>query len=200
MPFGLFFRAEKTSGPNGAKKGYIFGNEHLKKVAANAVDKDLTTVTNIDDAKTGDVWLKLEFDNTYFIGEVTIYHVFYTDWFWPSSYFTKSISNFNKYVDTNTNIDVSVYQGDVKQKSCGTLQLTYGLEQSDQIYTLICNAEGDTVKLSKKAGNIVVTEVVVLSGTRRIHDAQGKSLNYFPCNYVPFPTPFSLCIPQPLNF
>ena len=56
-----------------------------------------------------------------------------------------------------------MYQGDVKQKSCGTLQLTYGLEQSDQIYTLICNTEGDTVKLSKSTGDIVVFEVVVIS-------------------------------------
>ena len=57
-----------------------------------------------------------------------------------------------------------MYQGDVKQKSCGTLQLTYGLEQSDQIYTLICNTEGDTVKLSKSTtGQIAMCEVVVTS-------------------------------------
>ena len=65
-------------------------------------------------------------------------------------------------MDKDNNVDVSVYQGDVKQKSCGTLQLTYGLEQSDQIYTLLCNTEGDTVKLSKSTtGLIVVCEVVV---------------------------------------
>ena len=65
-------------------------------------------------------------------------------------------------MDLDNNVDVSVYQGDVKQKSCGTLQLTYGLEQSDQIYTLICNSGGDTVKLSKNKGNIVVYEVQVV--------------------------------------
>ena len=59
-------------------------------------------------------------------------------------------------------MDVSVYQGEVQQKSCGTLQLTYGLEQSDQIYTLICNTEGDTVTLSTSKGNIAVFEVVVI--------------------------------------
>ena len=64
-------------------------------------------------------------------------------------------------MDNDSNVDVSVYLGDVKQKSCGTLQLTYGLEQSDQIYTLICNTEGDTVKLSKTTGNIVVFEIVI---------------------------------------
>ena len=67
-------------------------------------------------------------------------------------------------MDVENNVDVSVYQGDVKQKSCGTLQLKYGLEQSDQIYTLICNSGGDTVKLSKNTGTIAVFEVAV---TRR---------------------------------
>ena len=63
----------------------------------------------------------------------------------------------------SNNVDVSVYQEEVLQKSCGTLQLTEGLEQSDQIYTLICRATGDTVKLSKMSNRIEVFEVVVLS-------------------------------------
>ena len=66
-------------------------------------------------------------------------------------------------MDNDNNVDVSVYQGDVKQKSCGTLQLTYGLEQSDQIYTLICSIEGDTVKLTKNSDVIVVYEIGVTS-------------------------------------
>ena len=64
-------------------------------------------------------------------------------------------------MDGANNVDVSVYQGDTKQKSCGTLQMTYGLKQSDQIYTLLCNTEGDTVKLSKSTGKIAVYEVAV---------------------------------------
>ena len=64
-------------------------------------------------------------------------------------------------MDYDNNVDVSVYQGDELQKSCGTLQLTYGLEQSDQIYTLRCNIEGNTVKLSKDIGYISVSEVAV---------------------------------------
>ena len=64
-------------------------------------------------------------------------------------------------MDGANNADVSAYQGEVKQKSCGTLQLTYGLEQSDQIYTLICNTEGDTVKFSKGTGKIAVYEIAV---------------------------------------
>ena len=67
-------------------------------------------------------------------------------------------------MEDHTNVDVSVYQGEVQQKSCGTLQLTYGLEQSDQIYTLICNIDGDSVKLSKTSKkDVAVADVVVIS-------------------------------------
>ena len=72
---------------------------------------------------------------------------------------------FKDCVVSDTNTDVSVYQGEVQQKSCGTIQLTYGLEQSDQIYTLICNAKGDTVKLSKDQGQISVYEVAIIRST-----------------------------------
>ena len=72
-------------------------------------------------------------------------------------------SYFKNCVNVDNDVDVSVYQGEVKQNSCGTLQLTYGLEQSDQIYTLLCNTKGDTVKLSKSTGIIVVSEVFVTS-------------------------------------
>ena len=61
------------------------------------------------------------------------------------------------------NVDVSVHQGEVQEKVCGTLQLTDGLKQTDQIYTLVCETTGDTVKLSKTSNRIEVFEVVVLS-------------------------------------
>ena len=92
-----------------------------------------------------------------------IYYSFYTNWYHSGSWCVQSKANFKRCVDNDNNVDVSVYQGEVKQKSCGTLQLTYGLEQSDQIYTLICNIEGDTVKLSKDTGYIAVYEVAVMS-------------------------------------
>ena len=79
----------------------------------------------------------------------------------------RSFDIFKSCVDSDNDVDVSVYQGEVKQKSCGTLQLTYGLEESDQIYTLLCNAEGDTVKLSKDQGNIAVWEIAVTSTCRQ---------------------------------
>ena len=107
--------------------------------------------------------MKLEFDRTYFINEIVIYYRFFNNWFSPRDWCNQSEANFKDCVNNDGNVDVSVYQGEVKQKSCGTLQLTYGVEQSAQIYTLICNTEGDTVKLSKTTGNIVVFEVAVVS-------------------------------------
>ena len=110
----------------------------------------------------GAVWLKLQFGRAHFINKIIIYSRFYTDWYKPTSGCVRTESNYRGCVDNENNVDVSVYQGEVKQKSCGTLQLTYALEQSDQIYTLICNTEGDTVKFSKNTGKIVVTEVVLI--------------------------------------
>ena len=113
--------------------------------------------------------MKLEFSKTHFIQKVVIYYLFYTNWYDPDEWCVQSEANFRLCVDTHNNVDVSVYQGEVKQKFCGTLQLTYGREQSDQIYTLLCNTEGDNVKLSKTSGHIVGVEVAVTStGTVKI--------------------------------
>ena len=143
-------------------QGKTHNNDEESYAAAHAVDKDLSTIaeTYTDD---GAGWLKLEFDKTYFIHKTLTYCRFYTNWYYPSGWCALSEDNFKLCVDKDNNVDVSVYQGEVKQKSCGTLQLTYELDQSDQIYTLICNTEGDTVKLSKTTGNIAVYEVVVVS-------------------------------------
>ena len=129
--------------------------------AENAIDRDLLTqaVTKTDGEAA---WLKFEFGKTYFINKVVIFYKFYIDnWYDSATWCVETEENFKKCVDNNNNVDVSVYKGDVKQKSCGTLQLTYGLEQSDQIYTLLCNTEGDTVKLSKSTGSIDVFEIAI---------------------------------------
>ena len=135
--------------------------------AAHAIDRDLSTgaATQTDN---GAGWLKLQFDRTHFIYKIIIYSRFYTDWYNPTTGCVQSESKFKACVNNDNNVDVSVYQKDVKQKSCGTLQLTYALEQSDQIYTLICNSEGDNVKLSKNTGAIAVFEVVVIGTGRNI--------------------------------
>ena len=132
-------------------------------VAANAVDYNFLTLSGAGtDNGNQPVWLKLEFDKTYFIHKVIIYYRFYTNWYDPDKYWcTQNEDAYKTCVDRHNNADVSVYQGDVQAKSCGTLKLTYGLKQSDQIYKLLCNTKGDTVKLSKNSEKIFVTEVAV---------------------------------------
>ena len=135
----------------------------VQKPATNERTNELSTLEVQTLSSEGDGWIKLEFDKTYFFYEVIIYYWFFTNWYKPTEWCVLSEANFRACVDTDKNVDVSVYKGTVQQKSCGKLQLTYGLEQSDQIYTLICKIEGDTVKLSKTIppGNIAVFEVVV---------------------------------------
>ena len=148
--------------PIKVSQGKTFNNNEKCCAAVRAVDKDLSTnsVTHTDN---GAGWLKLDFYRPFFIHRVSIYYYFFNNWYHPSDYCAKGEHFFKSCVDNDNYVDVSVYQGEVKQKSCGTLQLTYGLKQSDQIYTLICNAKGDTVKLSKSIGNLLVAEVVVIS-------------------------------------
>ena len=148
--------------PTRISQGKTFDDEEKVFAASHAVDGDLSTLaaTHTDN---GAGWIKLEFDKTYFIHKVVIYYRFYTNWYNPNGHCAQSNDNFGACVNDANHVDVSVYQGEVKQKSCGTLQLTYGLEQSDQIYTLLCNTEGDTVQLKKGGGSIVVAEAAVTS-------------------------------------
>ena len=170
-------KAELT--PNRVSQGKTYKNNEECCAAAHAIDKDLSTVA-VTETDSGAGWLKLEFDKTHFIHMIVIYYRFYTNWYFPSHFCALSEDNFKECVDRNNNLDVSVYQGEVKQKSCGTLQLTYGLEHSDQIYTLICNTEGNTVKLSKSKKWITVSEVVVLDLTL----VTGKvSSDFFPATW-----------------
>ncbi|KAL5252121.1 hypothetical protein ACHWQZ_G015055 [Mnemiopsis leidyi] len=156
--------------PTSVTQGKTIDNEECC-AAAHAIDKDLlTAAATHTDNEAG--WLKIQFDRTHFTHKVIIYYMFYTNWYVPSNWCVQSESIFRSCVDLENNVDVSVYQGEVKQKSCGTLQLTYGLEQSDQIYTLVCNTEGDNVKLSKDTGVIAVNEVVVIGTERSIEIAE----------------------------
>ena len=154
--------------PISVTQGDTYSNSGGTYHAAYAVDKDLSTFSSTY-ADTGAGWLQLQFDNTYFIHKVVIYYRFVTNWYLADDWCSLSASNFRACVDTNTNVDVSVYQGGVRQKSCGTLRLSYGLERSDQIYTLFCNAAGNTVKLSKNSGKIALYEVVVASTSTAYH-------------------------------
>ena len=107
-------------------------------------------------------WLKLELGKTFFVNKIHIYHQFYNYWYYPDlALCIQNEDRFKECVDDGNNLDVSVYRGE-KQKSCGTLQLTYEKDQSDQIYTLICNTEGDMVKFSRVAAYVKVCEVSVI--------------------------------------
>ena len=134
--------------------------------AGNAVDKNLTTFST-SVVHNGEVWLKLEFDRSYFINRVVVHFVFYTNWYSDDTFDDttelEGEEKFKRFVDSFNNVGVSVYQATLKRKSCGTLQLTYELKQSDQIYTINCRVEGDSVKLSKTSGRIFILEVVVLT-------------------------------------
>ena len=149
--------------PTSAAQGRTYQDNETLYAAAHAIDKDLSTMAMTINTNNGAGWLKLEFDKTYSIHKVVIYYRFYTNWYNPSAHCQQTLPNFKSCVNNNGNFDVSVYKGEVQQKSCGTLQLRYGLEQSDQIYTLLCNTDGDTVKLSKNSNVIVVSEVAVTS-------------------------------------
>ena len=149
--------------PTTVTQGGTYGNDEVGLGAANAVDKNLKTLS-ASHTDNGRGWLKLQFDEVHFVHKVVVYYRFYThDYNDNSEGCMVSVDIFRSCVNGDNNVEVSVYQGEVKQKSCGTLQLTYGLEQSDQIYTLLCNTKGDTVKLSKSTGVIAVSEVVVTS-------------------------------------
>ena len=166
--------------PTSATQGKTWYNNEECCKAAHAIDKDLSTeaVTQTDN---GAGWLKLRFDETHFIHKIVIYCRIFTNWFHPSINCVKDLENFRWCVDSDNNVDVSVYQGEVLQKSCGTLQLTYGLEQSDQIYTMVCNIEGDTVELSKSTGSISVFEVVVISTGKLLFHMPKKQGNEIGC-------------------
>ena len=81
----------------------------------------------------------------------------------------QSESNYQECKVNHNNVDIAVYQGDELQATCGTLQLTYALDQADQIYTFTCDTDGDTVLLSKTSAHISVYEIVVTStGIKRL--------------------------------
>ena len=135
-------------------------NDNENKGASRAVDKNLRTDAAVEATSEEEAWIKLEFDSEYFIHRVIIYNRFYNDWF-TDGLCAQSYYNFKICISNQKNVAVSVLKGEVMQKSCGKLQPTNGQEQADQIYTMICNARGDTVRLKKNSGKFHIWEVVV---------------------------------------
>ena len=91
------------------------------RLAKYAIDKDLSTMATTR-TSNGNGWLKLELAKTYVIDMVIVYNRFQTNWY-DNTDCGSSTSSFKDCVDEANNVDVSVYQGGVKLKSCGTLQL-----------------------------------------------------------------------------
>ena len=134
---------------------------------AKAIDKDISTRAEISfdevaaDKVAPEAWLKVEFGKVKFIHKVTVYFRFYTDWYRPFVDCAKNVEKFKECVDKENNVELLVLQDENVRKICGTFQRTYGPEQSDQIYTLVCNTEGDSVELRKRTGALRIFEVVV---------------------------------------
>ena len=127
-----------------------------------AVDRNLLT-QSVAEVVDGEVWVKVEFGKSRFVHKIVIYQIFYNADFYPDNWCTVTMSNYRACKDNNNNVDVSVYLEEEHQKSCGTLQLTYGLKFSAQIYTFFCDVEGDSIRLSKKSKQMSIYEVVVTS-------------------------------------
>ena len=131
--------------------------------ALNAIDSDLSRAVLADPGGGSVAWLRLEFDRAYVFHRIVVYNRFYTNWFNQSDTCAGNEDDFRLCIDKNQNVDVSVYQGDAKQRSCGVLQLTHGLEQSDQIYTRLCNMRGNRVLFSKHGdGSFTFSEIVII--------------------------------------
>ena len=132
----------------------------------HVVDKNLWTFSAMktadNDVSTPKLWLRVTLEKTSFIQKIVIYQLFYTDWYNPDGGCVLSVKRYQECKNWQNNVDVSVYQGVVKQKSCGTLTLTHGLHQPDQIYKFLCRIEGNMVMLSKENGEISVHELVVV--------------------------------------
>ena len=148
--------------PTTATQGETYNGDEENSGAAHAIDKDFTTFSSTH-ADNGQGWLKVELGKNHFIHKVVVYHQFFNNWYFSEGYCTENANNFKFCIDDHNNVDVSVFKGEVQQKSCGTIKLTYELEQSDQIYAMICNVAGDSVKLYRPPkGNMAFIEVVII--------------------------------------
>ena len=136
----------------------------------NAIDKVISTSAEIviGDSKS-EAWLKVEFGEVKFIHKVTVYFRFYTHWYRPSNNCVRNVETFKECVDRENDVELLALQGETVSKVCGTFQRTYGPEQSDQMYTLVCNTEGDSIKLRKEGGRGLKILEVVVTGRGNIY-------------------------------
>ena len=139
----------------------------------HAFDRDPSTISATESKYgTGNfdpesAWLQLQLERVHFVHKVVIYGIFYTKWYNPTHWCIQSTYNFEKCIEFYTNVNVKVYLGYVEQKSCGNLELSTKQSEDDQIYTVFCNVEGDSImliseeKILGKNQQIAVREVVI---------------------------------------
>ena len=139
-----------------------------------AVDGDLST-SAILNPEGGSAWLKLDFDEKLHIHKVLMYNEYYRDWFWESGC-QESLADYRKCVDMLKSVEIDVFNGEEKVKFCGQPRLNYGLRQRDQMYTVMCNRLGNSVRLTTFDSVIRVFELVVIS--RGEYNLKFRSLNY----------------------
>lgn len=116
------------------------------------------------------MWARIKFDDVYFIHKVIVYFRFSTDWFYPTETCTPSSDlilshNWRDCVDRTRDVKVIVkFILDNEERvrfKCGQVGNSYGVKQSDQVYTTLCNKEGNEVRLGKGQGVLDIREVVV---------------------------------------
>ena len=117
-----------------------------------AIDKDLSTVVSAGTTSTdNDIWIRFDLSETHLIDKVVIYLNFFTGFYNNKN--TGCMADetaFKNCKKTQEGLEVSVLQEGDKQKSCGTIELSLGLKQSDQIYTFDCaGTKGNAVMLTK---------------------------------------------------
>ena len=113
-----------------------------------AIDRDLVTVVAALPALSSqDIWMRFELPKLSFVDKIVIYTVFWNDYYVKGPCHDK-IDKYKGCKRAQNGTEVSVYQGEVKRKSCGTLYTTEEVEQTDQIYTIYCQVKGIAVVLS----------------------------------------------------
>ena len=123
--------------------------EDFKPLLDLAVDKDLSTVVSAEATSLKqDIWIRFDFSKTSFVDKVVIYLNFFTDFYHPTGPCMVDEATFRNCKESQKGLEVSVLKKE-EHKSCGTIDLSLGLERSDQIYTFDCGAKGNAVVLTK---------------------------------------------------
>ena len=130
-----------------------------------AVDGDLST-SAILNSEGSSAWLQLDFTEKVHVHKVLMYNEYHRDWFWESGC-RNSLTDYRQCVDMHRSARIDLYNGEEEVISCGKPKPNYGLRQSDQLYTVLCNKLGRSVRLTTINSVTRVFELVVISRGER---------------------------------